>query len=104
MVLVKSIITAMPIYHLMALELLVWVLKQIDKRRRAFLCKGAESVSGGACQVVWSSVCRPVEYRGLGILNLRLLGSALRLRWLWLQRSWSSRPWQGLYWATNKTE
>lgn len=103
-VLIKSVITATPIYHLMALEPPVWILKQIDKRRRAFLWKGAESISGGACLVDWSSVCRPVEYRGLGILNLRLLGSALRLRWLWFQRSWSSRPWQGLCWSANKTE
>lgn len=102
--LIKSVITAMPIYHLMALEPPVWVLKQIDKRRRAFLWKGAELVSGGDCKVAWTSVCRPVEYGGLGIHNLRLLGSTLQLRWLWLQRSWTSRPWQGLQYIANKAE
>lgn len=104
LVLTKSVLIAMPIYHLMALNPLAWVLKQIDKCRRAFLWKGSESVSGGSCMVVWSSVCRPLECGGLGIHNLSVLRCALRIWWLWLQRTWESRPWRSLACFTSRTE
>jgi hypothetical protein len=41
-------------------------------------------------------VQRPLEYGGLGIHNLELLGSALRIRWLWAQKTDLDRPWAGL--------
>jgi hypothetical protein len=34
----------------------------------------------------WDKVCKPIEYGGLGIMNLKILGYALRIRWLWLQK------------------
>lgn len=40
-------------------------------------------------------VCKPVEFGGLGVLNLKLLGFAFRVRWLWMQRS-SDCCWSGL--------
>jgi hypothetical protein len=37
--------------------------------------------------VAWDKVCKPIEYGGLGIImNLKILGYALRIRWLWLQK------------------
>ena len=39
---------------------------------------------------------RPLEYGGLGIHNLELLGWALRIRWLWANKTDPSRPWAGL--------
>lgn len=41
-------------------------------------------------------VCRPKELGGLGLLDLNCQGLALRLRWEWLRRTDSSRPWHGL--------
>jgi hypothetical protein len=32
----------------------------------------------------------------LGILNLEKMGWALHMRWLWLKKTDSSRPWAGL--------
>lgn len=84
--LIKSIITSIPIYLSIAMELPQWLLDFIDKRIRAFFWKGLESVHGGQCLVAWHKICRPVEYGGLGVLNLKLLGYALRIRWLWLQK------------------
>ena len=48
--------------------------------------------------VAWDRICRPHEYGGLGVKDLRLHGLALRVRWEWLSRSGSDseRPWLGL--------
>jgi hypothetical protein len=86
LVLIKSVVTAIPIYLSIAMDLPQWLLDFIDKRIRAFFWKGSETVNGGQCLVAWERVCRPVEYGGLGILNLKLLGYALRIRWLWLKK------------------
>jgi hypothetical protein len=47
--------------------------------------------------VAWEKVQRPLEYGGLGIHNLELLGYALRIRWLWAQKTNPDRPWAGLH-------
>jgi hypothetical protein len=36
----------------------------------------------------------PKELGGLGIINLRKMNIALRMRWLWLSRVEASRPWK----------
>ncbi len=71
----------------MAIGLPSWVIKAIDKKRRAFLWMGTDSANGGQCRVSWTRVCRPRDLGGLGIPDLRVAGFALRVRWLWLQRS-----------------
>jgi hypothetical protein len=96
LVLVKVVLTAVPIYLLIAMDLPKWVLKAIDKRRRGFLWNGHQQANGGNCLVAWKKVQRPLEYGGLGIHNLELLGWALRIRWLWAQKTDADRPWAGL--------
>ena len=48
--------------------------------------------------MAWPVVARPYEFGGLGVLDLRLMGLALQVRWLWLQRSLEEgdRAWTGL--------
>ncbi|WVZ63856.1 LOW QUALITY PROTEIN: hypothetical protein U9M48_013454 [Paspalum notatum var. saurae] len=72
------------------------VIKAIDKRRRGFLWKGQEQANGGNCLVSWERVQRPLCYGGLGVHDLDRLGCALRIWWLWLQKTDGSRPWAGL--------
>ena len=38
---------------------------------------------------------RPLEYGGLGVLNLEYMSWALQIRWLWLAKT-DERPWSGL--------
>jgi hypothetical protein len=91
--LVKDVLTAIPIYHLTALQCPRWVINAIDKIRRGFLWKGRTDIRGGHCVVGWSKVCRPISLYGLGIFNLEVMGWSLNLRWLWLQKTEPDRPW-----------
>jgi hypothetical protein len=89
--LVKSVLTAIPIYHLITLQCPKWVFKAIDKIRRSFLWKGRKEIKGGHCVVGWTRVCRPLSVGGLGIHNLEILGWALNMRWLWLKKKLSQK-------------
>ncbi|GJN32057.1 hypothetical protein PR202_gb20530 [Eleusine coracana subsp. coracana] len=65
----------------------------MEKIMKAFVWQGTEVVNGGHCLVAWSQVQRPLELGGLGILDPKLFGQALRLRWLWLARTDPTRAW-----------
>lgn len=83
----------MLIYLAMAMDLPPWALKAIDKIRRGVLWKGRKDVKGGHCLLAWPKVTRPPELGGLGISQLQQLGWALRMRWLWLQKTEPNKPW-----------
>ncbi|KAM0858778.1 hypothetical protein ACQ4PT_047617 [Festuca glaucescens] len=93
---VQTVLTASVIYQLLALDIAPWVLQLIDWMRRGFLWAGREDAQGGHCLVAWHKVCQPKALGGLGLHNLRWLSAALRVRWIWFQRSSSSKPWLGL--------
>ena len=92
-ILVQSVLTSMLIYLLLALDLPAKALEAIDKIRRSFLWKGRKDVRGGHCLIAWPKVTRPPNLGGLGISHLQFLGWALKLRWLWLQKTEPDKPW-----------
>ncbi|GJN10436.1 hypothetical protein PR202_ga28530 [Eleusine coracana subsp. coracana] len=85
--------TAMLIYLVMAIDLPQWALKAIDKIRRGYVWRGRKEAKGGHCLVSWGKVTRPKELGGLGIFDLKNLGWALWVRWLWLQKTDPNHPW-----------
>jgi len=95
-VLVKSVLTAIPIYILVAIKVPKWLLRAVDKIRRGFLWTGRQRANGGCCLVAWEKVMRPLDLGGLGIHNLEVLGWALQMRWLWMEKTRPDRPWAGL--------
>jgi hypothetical protein len=95
-VLVKSKLSAIPIHTAIAVEISPWVIKCIDKRRRSFLWNGSANARGGCSAIAWPKACRPPDLGGLGILHLKIFGYALRLRWLWLEKTDNLRPWSCL--------
>ena len=95
-VLVKSVLTAIAVYYMTALDLPVEVKKKIDALRRAFLWAGCDKVTGGKCKINWEQVCKSKLHGGLGILNLDKFATALRLRWLWDEWLHPDKPWVGL--------
>ncbi|WVZ55208.1 hypothetical protein U9M48_005900 [Paspalum notatum var. saurae] len=88
LVMVKAVLSSISINIMLAMDLPKWVIKAIDKKKK--------NANGGNCLFSWDIVQRPIQFGGLGILNLGLVGWALRIRWLWLQKTDSSRPWEGL--------
>jgi hypothetical protein len=72
-----------------------------QKIRRNFLWTGLEDAHGGHCTVNWKRVQRPKSMGGLGILDLIKFNRALRLRWVWNNRS---KPWSGMHIDMNTVE
>jgi hypothetical protein len=94
--LVKFVLSAIPTYLLIAINVPQWVIKSIDKIRRGFLWRGRKEVNGGSCLVPWEVVTRPLKFGGLGIPNLKFKSWALQAKWLLLEKTDLSRPWRGL--------
>lgn len=93
--LVRSVLSAIPIYLLTALRVPRKLTDDIDKARRRFLCAGDSVCTGAKCKVAWMMAARPVELGGLGVLDLERFSRALRLRWLWYSWTNPQRPWAG---------
>jgi hypothetical protein len=93
--LVKTVLSAQPIYHMTAFPELKWLIRKIDRIRRSFLWRGEtpDKVYGGHSLVNWPTTCLPKVKGGLGILDLERFARALRLRWLWFQWRHKERAW-----------
>jgi hypothetical protein len=91
---VQYVLTGLLIYLAMAVN--IKAIKAIDKIRRGFLWRGRKEVREGHYLVAWGRVCTPLQLGGLAISSLKELSWALRMRWLWLQKTEPSRPWCSL--------
>jgi hypothetical protein len=90
--LVRFVLSAIPIYLLIAMSIPKWVIKLIDKIRRGFLWRGRKDVNGGNCLVSWDVVTRPLIFGGLGVPSLYYQSWALQAKWLWLEKTDSNKP------------
>jgi hypothetical protein len=80
--LIKTTLSAGPIYTAICVKLLLWFHKAMTKIMRTFLWCGSDSIKNGKCLVTWSKVQQPLHLGGLGILDTRKMNFALRLRWV----------------------
>lgn len=92
----NSVVAARAVHQMVVADAPVWLLEEINKWLRAFFWAGKDEVQGGQCLVAWKTICKPKSLGGLGVKDLRLQGLALRVRWLWLRRTDTTRPWLGL--------
>jgi hypothetical protein len=91
--LMKVTLSAIPVHVSIGLKVDPWIIRMVDKFRRAFIWAGSNSVQGGHCLVAWQKVTRPMELGGLGVLDLTILGYALRLWWEWQAKTTPDKPW-----------
>lgn len=104
LILVNSVLTAIPTFYITVFSLQKWAIKKIDKIRRSFLWRGSENANDGHCLVNWGRVMRPKKISGLGILDLDMFSRALRLHWLWFAWHNPDRPWVGTEPPVNETD
>ncbi|KAE8776883.1 hypothetical protein D1007_50376 [Hordeum vulgare] len=93
LVLLKANLIPLAMYWMSVFKLPIWAQKLLVRSARAWLWAGSDSCTGGQCKVGWNQICRPKHLGGLGVLNLKYFGAALRLRWLWLAWHKPDRPW-----------
>ncbi|KAJ3708782.1 hypothetical protein LUZ61_012487 [Rhynchospora tenuis] len=79
--LAKTVLSAMPVFFMSAFKLPKWVVKAIDKARRAFIWGRSGSTSLNL--LAWDRVCLPKPFGGLGVPDLQLMNVALLLKWWW---------------------
>jgi hypothetical protein len=81
-VLINSVLNAIPIFHLAFLKLPNKVRKKIVRIQREFLWGG---VKGGkkVNWVKWSVVCKGKNKGGLGVRDINLVNSSLLAKWRW---------------------
>ena len=95
LLLLNSVITSLIIFAICTLRLPTKIIEILDKiRRKCLWIKKTDHGDKINSLASWDMVCRPMEFGGLGIHNLRLLNAALRVPWL--ERVDYDRPWQGL--------
>jgi hypothetical protein len=82
-----ALISAIPIYVSIGMGLSAWVHSALIKLMKACLWLGLGVVQGGKCLIAWNVVHRPRQVGDLGILDLKMFGHTLSLRWLWLQKT-----------------
>ncbi|XP_061353784.1 uncharacterized protein LOC133298506 [Gastrolobium bilobum] len=80
--LAKSVISAIPVYHMQNSMLPVHVCKEIEKIQRCFIWGDSED-KRRAHYVAWDQMCLPRECGGLGIINLRTQNEAFMQKIAW---------------------
>ena len=87
LVLVNSVLAAIPLYWLSFYSCPGWVVQKIDAVRRNFFWTGTKDTRKVCCLVSWDQVCKSKDQGGLGVINLKNMNSALLCKWLWTMLS-----------------
>ena len=98
LIVVKSVIAAMPNYIMCALKVHYTHIDHIEKAMRSFLWHGKEIDKSGKCLVKWDKVCLPKSVGGLVVLNMREHNKALFIKNLDKFFNQHDIPWVNLLW------
>ena len=80
--LIKSTLSAMPLYYLSIFRMPKGVTNLINHHLRDFFWSGGTH-SKKIHRVRWDFITRPKEFGGLGILDIEIQNKALLAKWLW---------------------
>ncbi|XP_052623755.1 uncharacterized protein LOC128129116 [Lactuca sativa] len=85
---INSVLTSIHVYWASIFKIPIATINDIEKMCRSFLWANGEIVKGKA-KVKWHDICKPKEYGGLGIKNLRRWNDALLAKHIWNSMSWT---------------
>lgn len=92
LVLIKSVLTSLPLYHMATVSLPTGVIKVITGHIRRFFW-GKWDEERYMAYVAWSKITIPMEFGGLGIKDLGAMNDALVMKFLWKFASGSDAQW-----------
>jgi hypothetical protein len=82
-VLINSVLSAIPIFYLSFFKLPSCVRLEIISLQRNFLWGGTSGDGSKIPWVKWSDVCRPKKEGGLGVKDLKAFNLSLMAKWRW---------------------
>lgn len=82
LVLLKDVISAIPVYYLSIFKAPVGVIGQFEKLMRSYLWGSSEG-RRKVCWVAWEQICKDQQMGGLGLGFLGWKNKALLLKWAW---------------------
>ncbi|GAU27881.1 hypothetical protein TSUD_159750 [Trifolium subterraneum] len=94
-VLLNSVLSAIPIFYLSLFKMPAGVWKKIVSLQRRFLWGGAAG-SSKISWVKWTDVCRPKKEGGLGVKDLRIMNISLLAKWKWRLLSEGEAIWKNI--------
>jgi hypothetical protein len=102
LLMVKSVLASLPISYMACLDIPVTIKDQIVKYMRHCLWRkrNTEVQSRGPALIAWTTVCKPKDQGGLGILNLDTQNNALLLKNLHKFYNRLDIPWVNLVWSS----
>ncbi|KAJ1696333.1 hypothetical protein LUZ63_004845 [Rhynchospora breviuscula] len=92
LVLIKSVLTSLPVYFMATERLPRGILKQISSLVAKFFWSKVDKTRYMTF-IFWKSVCRPCGEGGQGVRNLQLFGDAIFLKNAWDLMSQSDKTW-----------
>jgi hypothetical protein len=98
LVLVNSLLSAIPTFYLCTLKVPITVLDQIDSCRKHCLRDRGDIHKKGGCLVAWKKACLAKKDGGLGIIDLITHNTSLLLKFLHKFYNHDSTPWVRLTW------
>jgi hypothetical protein len=91
-VLLKSVLSALPIYFLSFFKVPPGIISSIESLFKNFLWGGSDEAKK-IHWVKWERVCKPKEEGGLGIKDLKLFNIALLGKWWWRLKNEDEALW-----------
>jgi hypothetical protein len=98
--LVKSVLASLPIFFMCCLDSPITIKKQIIKYLRHCLWTSPDLEDRRPAMVAWSTVCRPKDQGGLGIMDIYVQNKALLMKNLHKFFNRHDIPWVNLIWET----
>jgi len=99
LILVNSVLSALPTFYMCSLKIPPQVIKQIDIYRKHCLWSKGDINRKGSCLVAWETACKPKDQGGLGIIDIETQNHALLLKFLDKFYNRDASPWVTLTWS-----